>query len=62
MRRATRTWFWKSTPTGNGAGGGGMLEGAELRTFLLSLDEYEQMVHKVGSQAAATARVVEDAG
>ena len=24
-----------------------MLEGTELRTFLLNLDEYEQMFHKV---------------
>jgi DNA gyrase subunit B len=31
----------------NGAGPKAVLEGAELRTFLLSLDEYEQMFHKV---------------
>src|SRR5215813_11288950 len=31
----------------NGAGPKTTLEGAELRTFLLNLDEYEQMFHKV---------------
>ncbi len=35
-----------------------MLEGAELRTFLLNLDEYEQMFHKV-ERRLRDARVVE---
>src|ERR1017187_9859271 len=33
--------------TGNGATPKAVLEGAELRAYLLNLDEYEQMFHKV---------------
>ena len=59
MRRATenlRLEIQRSV-AGNGAAGG-VLEGAELRTFLLNLDEYEQMFHKV-ERRLRDARVVE---
>ena len=47
MRRATENLTLEIHSDGNGAGPKAVLEGAELRTFLLSLDEYEQMFHKV---------------
>jgi DNA gyrase subunit B len=58
MRRATENLVLEIHSNGNGAGAGGVLEGTELRTFLLSLDEYEQMVHKV-DRRLRDARVVE---
>jgi DNA gyrase subunit B len=45
MRRATENLQLEVHSNGNGAKA--VLEGQELRTFLLSLDEYEQMFHKV---------------
>jgi DNA gyrase subunit B len=45
MRRATENLTVEIHS--NGAGPKSVLEGVELRTFLLGLDEYEQMVHKV---------------
>ena len=45
MRRATENLTVEIHS--NGAGPKAVLEGVELRTFLLGLDEYEQMVHKV---------------
>jgi len=45
MRRATENLTVEIHS--NGAGPRALLEGTELRTFLLGLDEYEQMVHKV---------------
>jgi DNA gyrase subunit B len=56
MRRATENLALEIHS--NGSGPGGVLEGTELRTFLLSLDEYEQMVHKV-DRKLRDARVVE---
>ena len=47
MRRATENLTLEIHPGVNGAGPAAQLEGTELRTFLLSLDEYEQMFHKV---------------
>jgi DNA gyrase subunit B len=47
MRRATENLKLEIHPAGNGAGAKATLEGQELRTFLLALDEYEQMFHKV---------------
>ena len=47
MRRATENLTVEVHPSGNGAGAKATLEGIDLRTFLLSLDEYEQMFHKV---------------
>jgi DNA gyrase subunit B len=47
MRRATENLTLEIHSTGNGAGPKAVLEGMELRTFLLNLDEYEQMFHKV---------------
>jgi DNA gyrase subunit B len=47
MRRATENLKLEIHATGNGAGSKGTIEGQELRTFLLALDEYEQMFHKV---------------
>ncbi len=44
MRRATENL--RLEIRSNGAGPKAVLEGTELRTFLLSLDEYEQMFHK----------------
>src|SRR5713226_6648896 len=46
MRRATENLSLEITGNGNGKPGQ-TLEGQELRTFLLNLDEYEQMFHKV---------------
>jgi DNA gyrase subunit B len=45
MRRATENLTVEIHS--NGAGPKSVLEGTELRTFLLGLDEYEQMVYKV---------------
>jgi DNA gyrase subunit B len=47
MRRATENLTVEIHSSGNGAGAKSTLEGQELRTFLLALDEYEQMFHKV---------------
>jgi DNA gyrase subunit B len=47
MRRATENLRLEIHSTGNGTGPKAVLEGTELRAFLLSLDEYEQMFHKV---------------
>jgi DNA gyrase subunit B len=45
MRRATENLTLEIHSNGKGAAA--VLEGAELRNFLLSLDEYEQIFHKV---------------
>src|SRR5580704_1819015 len=45
MRRATENLTVEVGP--NGAGAKAMLEGGELRAFLMSLDEFEQMFQKV---------------
>src|SRR5438270_7280323 len=58
MRRATENLKVEVHSTGNGAGPKAVLEGQELRTFLLNLDEYEQMFHKV-ERRLRDARVVE---
>jgi DNA gyrase subunit B len=47
MRRATENLRVEVHATGNGSAAKAELEGTELRTFLLALDEYEQMFHKV---------------
>ena len=47
MRRATENLTLEIHSNGNGTGPKAVLEGGELRTFLLNLDEYEQMFHKV---------------
>jgi DNA gyrase subunit B len=46
MRRATENLALE-VQAGNGGGPEAVLAGTELRAFLLSLDEYEQMFHKV---------------
>jgi DNA gyrase subunit B len=46
MRRATENLSLEIHSSGNGKAAQ-TLEGQELRTFLLNLDEYEQMFHKV---------------
>ncbi len=46
-RRAMDNLTLEIHSTGNGTGPKAVLEGPELRTFLLNLDEYEQMFHKV---------------
>jgi DNA gyrase subunit B len=56
MRRATENLTLEIHSNGNGAKV--TLEGGELRTFLLNLDEYEQMSHKV-ERRLRDARVVE---
>jgi DNA gyrase subunit B len=56
MRRATENLTLEIHS--NGAGPKAMLQGAELRTFLLGLDEYQQMFHKV-ERRLRDARVVE---
>jgi len=56
MRRATENLTVEVHS--NGAGPKMTLEGTELRTFLLGLDEYEQMVYKV-QRKLRDARVVE---
>ena len=48
----------RSVGSTNGAGPKAVLEGQELRTFLLNLDEYEQMFHKV-ERRLRDARVVD---
>jgi DNA gyrase subunit B len=58
MRRATENLKVEVHSTGNGAPPKTVLEGQELRTFLLNLDEYEQMFHKV-ERRLRDARVVE---
>jgi DNA gyrase subunit B len=47
MRRATENLRLEIHSAGNGSPAKSVLEGQELRTFLLNLDEYEQMFHKV---------------
>jgi DNA gyrase subunit B len=56
MRRATENLTLEIHS--NGAGPKSTLEGLELRTFLLSLDEFQQMFHKV-ERRLRDARVVE---
>jgi len=56
MRRATENLTVELHS--NGAGPKAILEGTELRAFLLGLDEYEQMVYKV-QRKLRDARVVE---
>ncbi len=58
MRRATENLQLEIHSTGNGKGPKAVLEGTELRAFLLNLDEYEQMFHKV-ERRLRDARVVE---
>ena len=58
MRRATENLRLEIHSTGNGTGPKSILEGQELRTFLLNLDEYQQMFHKV-ERRLRDARVVE---
>jgi DNA gyrase subunit B len=58
MRRATENLRLEIHSTGNGTGPKSTLEGTELRTFLLNLDEYEQMFHKV-ERRLRDSRVVE---
>jgi len=58
MRRATENLAVEIHSTGNGTGPNAVLEGADLRAFLLSLDEYQQMFHKV-ERRLRDARVVE---
>ena len=58
MRRATENLKLEIQPNGNGTGAKTVLEGVELRTFLLNLDEYEQMFHKV-ERRLRDARAVE---
>ncbi|HLK66269.1 MAG TPA: DNA topoisomerase (ATP-hydrolyzing) subunit B [Bryobacteraceae bacterium] len=58
MRRATENLRLEIHPDGNGNGPKSTLEGQELRTFLLNLDEYEQNFHKV-ERRLRDARVVE---
>ena len=57
-RRAMDNLSLEIHSTGNGIGPKATLEGGELRTFLLNLDEYEQMFHKV-ERRLRDARVVE---
>src|SRR5579864_5522107 len=47
LRRATENLTLEIHSNGNGTRPKSTLEGTELRTFLLNLDEYEQMFHKV---------------
>jgi DNA gyrase subunit B len=58
MRRATENLRLEVHSTGNGSGLKAVIEGTELRAFLLSLDEYEQMFHKV-ERRLRDARVVQ---
>ena len=59
MRRATENLRLEiHGENANGSGPKAMLEGGELRAFLLNLDEYEQMFHKV-ERRLRDARVVE---
>jgi DNA gyrase subunit B len=59
MRRATENLAVEFHSNGNGAAT--TLEGGELRSFLLSLDEYEQIFHKV-ERKLRDPRVVEVLG
>ncbi|MBV9503628.1 MAG: DNA topoisomerase (ATP-hydrolyzing) subunit B [Acidobacteriia bacterium] len=61
MRRATENLSVETRANGKSNGSGGMLEGAELRNFLLSLDEFEQIFHKV-ERKLRDPRVVEVLG
>jgi DNA gyrase subunit B len=47
MRRATENLTLEYNSSVNGSGAKSTLEGQELRTFLLNLDEFQQMFHKV---------------
>jgi DNA gyrase subunit B len=58
MRRATENLKVEINSAGNAAEAKSVLEGQELRTFLLNLDEYEQMFHKV-ERRMRDARIVE---
>jgi DNA gyrase subunit B len=58
MRRATENLKVEIHSAGPDAPPKAVLEGQELRTFLLALDEYEQMFHKV-ERRMRDARVVE---
>ena len=60
-RRATENLTLEIHATGNGSGPRAVLEGTELRAFLLNLDEYEKMFHKV-ERRLRDARVVEVLG
>ncbi len=60
MRRATENLRLEVHATGNG-GPKAVLDGQELRNFLMNLDEYEQMFHKV-ERRLRDARVVEILG
>jgi DNA gyrase subunit B len=60
MRRATENLRLEVHAAGNG-GPKAVLDGAELRNFLMNLDEYEQMFHKV-ERRLRDARVVEILG
>jgi DNA gyrase subunit B len=60
MRRATENLTVEVSGNGNGKPGQ-KLDGQELRTFLLNLDEYEQMFHKV-ERRLRDARAVEILG
>ena len=60
MRRATENLVVEISSNGNGKVGA-RLEGQELRTFLLNLDEYQQMFHKV-ERRLRDARAVEALG
>jgi DNA gyrase subunit B len=57
MRRATENLRVEVLAGGNGAPPKVVLEGTELRTFLLSLDEFEEIFHKV-ERRLRDARVV----
>ncbi|HLY18698.1 MAG TPA: DNA topoisomerase (ATP-hydrolyzing) subunit B [Bryobacteraceae bacterium] len=61
MRRATENLTVEIHSNGAGAGSKVTIEGGELRAFLLSLDEYEQMFHKV-ERRLRDARVVQVLG
>src|SRR5690242_8508418 len=58
MRRATENLTLEMHANGNGTGSKASLEGQELRTFLLNLDEFQQMFHKV-ERRLRDARAVE---
>ncbi len=58
MRRATENLRVEIQAPASGPGAKAVLEGTELRTFLMGLDEYEQMFHKV-ERRMRDARVVE---
>jgi DNA gyrase subunit B len=58
MRRATENLTLEIHSTGNGSGPKAVIEGQELRAFLLGLDEYETMFHKV-ERRLRDGRVVE---